>query len=688
MNNSTLFINPDHLPGFSSIDVEQIKEQLLLRLNNNRAEVDRLLDESGEKPSWDNIVEPLESMADELQQFWAPISHLNGVMNSERLRAVYDACLPELSAYATELGQNEKLFRVFEQLSSEADEQGLDVSQRKLIANELRDFRLSGIALDPDNRKRFAEIKAALSKLGSEFSNHVLDATQAWQKHIRDATELLGLPASVLASLHQAARAKGKDGYLLTLDLPIYLPLMMYCENRALREELYVAYCTRASSEGPGDPALNNDEHMLKILSLRQELAGLLGYDNYVEYSLATKMASSADEAIGFLRELAEQSLPVARQDFADLQQFARDEHGVDQLQAWDIPFYSEKLRLDRYAISQEELRPYFPADTVLAGMFKVVERLYGLDVREVSGVDVWHPDARYFEVHRDGQLIAAFYVDLYARDKKRGGAWMADCRPRRRLGKVLQTPVAFLVCNFTPPTEEQPSLLTHNEVTTLFHEFGHGLHHMLTEIDVMGVSGINGVEWDAVELPSQIMENWCWEKEVIPLISSHYQSGEPLPVDKLDKLLAAKNFQSGMQMVRQLEFALFDLLVHRDKTIKNAEDIQRVLDSVRQEVAVYSVPAYNRFQNSFAHIFSGGYAAGYYSYKWAEVLSADAFSLFEETGVFSRESGEQFLQNILSRGGSEPAMTLFTRYRGRPPQTDALLRHSGISPAVIQAAQ
>jgi oligopeptidase A len=678
MSNPLLTIKA--LPVFSTIHPENIKPAIEQKLQENRDFIEHLL--SGLKnPHWDNFVEPLEQINDELESIWSPISHLNAVKNSDELRRAYNNCLPMLTEYATELGQHEGLYQAFRKLAESDNYKKLNQPQKRIVDNALRDFHLSGIDLSSEKKQRFKAIKNRLAELSSKFSDNVLDATQSWYKQIEDAQELAGLPETALNTAKQAAKNKQLEGWVLTLDIPSYLPVMQYCENEKLREELYTAYNTRASELGPAAGKWDNSELMVEILSLRRELSQLLGFNNYAEQSLARKMAKDTDQVLTFLSDLAEKSLPVAQQDFAELSQFARNEYGKEQLQAWDVAFYSEKLRKNKYSVSQEELKPYFPADKVIDGMFAIVGKLYGIELRPGGDFDNYHPQVRLFDILQAGEVVARFYLDPYARDKKRGGAWMADCRSRRVASDhQLQIPVAFLVCNFTPPTDTQPSLLTHQEVTTLFHEFGHGLHHMLSKIDQSGVSGINGVEWDAVELPSQFMENWCWEKDAIPLISEHFETAEPLPDSLLDKLLAARNFQSGMQMVRQLEFSLFDFRLHMADRIANSAEIQALIDSIRAQIAVVPTPQFNRFQHSFSHIFSGGYAAGYYSYKWAEVLSADAFSLFEEKGIFDQDSGRKFLQEILQKGGSDDAMKLFVAYRGREPEVDALLRHSGIA--------
>ncbi|ARN74057.1 oligopeptidase A [Oceanicoccus sagamiensis] len=665
------------LPAFSSIQAEHIEPALDQLLASNRQRIADLL-ATATSPGKDFLAS-IEQWDDELDQLWSPVSHLHGVKNSDALRDAYNACLPKLTEYGTEMGQNTALYQAYKQLAESDVYEQLNHAEQKALDNALRDFTLSGIALEPEQQQRYGDIKKQLAELSTQFSNNVLDATHGWSKHIDNSEELSGIPDSVLQGYQQAAAAKDLTGYLISLDIPAYLPLMQYCDNAALRKEMYTAYTTRASDQGPNAGQWDNSELMDNILALRHELSLLLGFSNYAERSLVTKMAESPEQVESFLTDLAENSVAVAKKDFQELEAFAKG-LGVEQLSAWDIPFYSEKLRLEKYDLSQEELRPYFPSDKVIDGMFTVVNRLFGIECVEVSDVETWHPDVRFYHLERDGELVAKFYLDIFAREHKRGGAWMADCRVRRNISPTeKQLPVAFLTCNFTPPTETIPSLLTHNEVTTLFHEFGHGLHHMLTEVECAAVSGINGVPWDAVELPSQFMENWCWEKEAIPLISGHYKTGEVLPDELLEKMLAAKNFQSGMMMVRQLEFSLFDMIMHHNYSPENPAPIQTVLDKVRENVAVVPTPEFNRFQHGFGHIFAGGYAAGYYSYKWAEVLSADAFSLFEEEGIFNQATGERFLNEILQRGGAQEPMELFKAFRGREPNVDALLRHSGI---------
>lgn len=678
MTSPNPLLQPYDLPPFSSIRAEHVKPAIEQVLADSRATLAQLLDNPPAQWSWANLIEPLDDMGEQLDLAWSPVRHLNAVMNSPELRDAYNSCLPLLSEFSTEMGQNQKLFAAYQQLAEGETFKQLDQAQQTIIEHALRDFRLSGIALPAEQQKRYGELQMRLSELQSTFSNQLMDATQAWTKQATDVAQLDGLPESALAQAKQAAEAKALDGWLITLEFPSYYAVMTYARDRALREELYTAYCTRASELGPQAGEYDNGPLITEILALRQELAELLGFANFAELSLATKMAESTDQVVSFLRDLGSRSKNFAGQDLAALREFAA-ERGCNDLQSWDVGYYSEQLQQYRYAISQEELKPYFPVDTVLTGMFSVVEHLYGIQLREVSEFDRWHKDARLFEVIEQGEVIGRFFLDLYARSHKNGGAWMDGCRDRRRLPSgELQRPIAYLVCNFTPAVGNKPALLTHDEVTTLFHEFGHGLHHLLTRVDYPAASGINGVAWDAVELPSQFMENWCWEPEGLALISAHYESGQPLPKDLLDKMLAARNFQSGMGMLRQVELSLFDFLLHLRE--KPGQTVQEVLDQVRAEVSVFPPPAFNRFQNGFGHIFAGGYAAGYYSYKWAEVLSADAFSRFEEEGVLNADTGKAFRDNILARGGSREPMELFVAFRGREPSIDALLRHSGLT--------
>ncbi len=665
------------LPPFSRIRPEHVEPAIDTLLAENRKTVASLLARTGGF-DWENLVEPLEELDDRLNRAWSPVSHLNAVMNNEALRTAYNACLPKLSDYATEMGQNEALFRAYQAV--DASGEPLDRAQRKVIENALRDFHLSGVDLPPEKKARFREISQALSKLTSRFEEHLLDATQAWSKRFDDPAALAGLPPSNLDLARQMAEQHGGEGWLINLEIPSYMAVITYADDRDLRREVYEAYSTRASDQGPHAGQWDNTDVMEEILRLRHERARLLGFANHAERSLATKMAHDPRQVLDFLNDLATRSRPQAQRELGELRTFAREELGIPDLRAWDVAYASEKLRRRRFDISDEEIKPYFPDTRVIPGMFAVVERLYGIEIREVDGVDTWHPDVRFYEIHdREGHMRGQFYLDLYARPNKRGGAWMDGCVDRMFTRNVDQLPVAFLTCNFSPPVGDRPALLTHGEVETLFHEFGHGLHHLLTQVDYPEVSGINGVEWDAVELPSQFMENWCWEREALDLISGHWETGEPIPEPMYEKMRAAKNFQSAMQMVRQIEFALFDFRIHLEYDPGKGGRIYEILAEVRDRVAVIQPPAWNRFAHGFSHIFAGGYAAGYYSYKWAEVLSADAFSLFEERGIFDRATGEAFLHNILEQGGSAEAAALFEAFRGRPPEIDPLLRHSGI---------
>ncbi len=665
------------LPRFSAITPEQIEPAVKNAIDTCKQTIESLLQQ--DSYSWDNLIAPIDEQDDKLSRIWSPVSHMNSVVSSDELRAAHDACLPMLSDYGTWVGQHKGLYDAYCQIKDSSDFVDLTQAQQKVITNAIRDFELSGVALDEDKKKRYAEISSRLSDLSSQFSNNVMDATLGWSKHVSDEADLAGMPESAKDAAKQAAAEKDLQGWLFTLDIPSYLPVMMYADNRALREEMYRAYSTRASEAGPNAGEWDNGPIIEETLTLKQEISALLGFSNYAERSLATKMADSAEQVKGFLQDLAKRSRPQAQADVDALRAYAAEHHDMDELQAWDVAYYSEKLKQQTYAISDEELRPYFPENKAVSGLFEVVSRLYSIRIQERNDVDTWHKDVRYFDIFdQDDIHRGGFYLDLYARAKKRGGAWMDECQVRRHtLHGEQQLPIAYLTCNFNGPVGGKPALFTHDEVLTLFHEFGHGLHHMLTQINVGGVSGINGVAWDAVELPSQFLENWCWQPEALAFISGHYETGEPLPQDMLDKLLAARNFQSAMQMVRQLEFSLFDFRLHEE--YKPGLSVQSLLDEVRKDVAVVIPPAFNRFQNSFGHIFAGGYAAGYYSYKWAEVLSSDAFDRFEEEGIFNPDTGRAFLTNILEMGGSKEPMELFVAFRGREPQVDALLRHSGI---------
>ena len=671
----------DSLPPFSQIQPDQVQAAVTQAIADCKQKIEDVLAQR-DPHTWDSLIAPLEEVNDRLSRIWSPVSHLNAVLNSEALRAAHDACLPLLSEFQTYVGQHEGLYQAYLTLSESDDFPLLSGAQRKEILNTLRDFRLSGIGLPTEAQQRYGEIQARLSELASRFSNNVLDATQGWSKLVTDEAELAGLPQSAQAAARQLAEQKGQQGWLFTLDIPSYLPVMMYADNRALRAELYEAFTTRASDQGPNAGKWDNSAIMSELLTLRRELAQLLGFANYAELSLATKMADKPEQVVNFLTDLAAKSLPQGKAELEEIRVFAAKQHGQSELAAWDLAYYAEKLKQHKFSISDEQLRPYFPASKVVKGLFEVVRRVFGIKVRERLGIDTWHPDVRFYDIFdAEDELRGSFYLDLYAREHKQGGAWMDVCLGRRyRQDGSLQKPVAYLTCNFNGPVDGKPALFTHNEVVTLFHEFGHGIHHMLTRIDVAGVAGINGVAWDAVELPSQFLENWCWESEALAFISGHHETGEPLPADLLEKMLTARNFQAAMQMLRQLEFALFDFRLHREFDPANPEQTPALLSEVRSQVAVMTPPAFNRFQHSFSHIFAGGYAAGYYSYKWAEVLSADAFSRFEEEGIFNPATGQSFLKNILEKGGSKEPMELFRAFRGREPKVDALLRHSGIA--------
>ncbi|MGY4879618.1 oligopeptidase A [Vreelandella aquamarina] len=671
------------LPPFDEIRHEHVVPAVDTLLEESRAAIETLAEQAKTTPpTWASFAAPLEAVNERFSDVWSPISHLNGTMNTPELREAYEACLGKLSDFSTWVGQHEGLFNAWKALKEGPAWASLDAAQKRTVENTLRDFRLAGVDLPAEQKSRYGEIKARLSTLSNQYSNNVLDATQAWHKDIDSAEALAGVPESAMATLKATAEAKGVEGYRITLDFPSFYPVLSYADDRALREEVYTAFVTRASDQGPDAGKFDNAAIMEEILALRSELANLLGFDTYADYSLATKMAESPNQVLDFLNDLARRAVPQANEEFAELSDFARQTLGLEALQPWDVGYASEKLREARHSISEEQLRPYFPAPHVVNGLFSVVERLYGVRFEEDTQVPRYHQDVRYFRITEDGAPIAGFYLDLYAREGKRGGAWMADCRSRRQTSDGLQLPVAFLTCNFTPPVGDKPALLTHDEVITLFHEFGHGLHHMLTRQTIADISGINGVAWDAVELPSQFMENYCWEREGLDFLARHVDTGEPLPAELLERLQAAKNFQSAMGMARQLEFSVFDLRLHSQASALDASQIQALLDDVREQTAVVPVVPFNRFQNSFGHIFAGGYAAGYYSYKWAEVLSADAWSAFEEQGIFDPATGQRFRQYILEQGGARDAAELFREFRGREPSVEPLLRHSGIRAA------
>lgn len=677
MKQENPLLDNSKLPLFSQIKPEHITPALDTVLAANRAWLAQRLEADGSF-SWDNLVAPMNEASNRLERTWSPVSHLNAVVNTDELRKEYNANLPRLSDYHTELGQNEKLYQAIRSIRD--SQSGLDAAQQKSLDDSLIGFKLSGVALPAAQKERYREISQQLSQLNSRFSDNVLDATNAWVKQITDVADLAGLPESALEMAAQTAQQRDMQGWVLTLQFPSYFPVLTYADNRELRAEMYRAYTTRASELG-ANPDWDNTAVMRDILRLRQEEAALLGYANYAELSLATKMAESPQQVLEFLADLARKAKPFAEQEFAEVGEFART-LGIDEVEAWDVAYVSEKMKQARFDFSEEDLKPYFPADRVISGLFALVEKLFGVRIEQQQAhIDLWHSDVRFYLVYdRTGTVQACFYLDLYARQYKRGGAWMSDFCGRFRRQDGLQIPVAFMTCNGSPPVGDKPALFTHDEVVTLFHEFGHGLHHMLTQVDYLDIAGINGVEWDAVELPSQFMENWCWERSVLDMIAAHWQTGEPLPEDLYQKMQAARHFQTAMATVRQLEFALFDMRLHLDPQVAEPGRLEVIRAEVQQQVAVIKPPAFNRMPHSFTHVFAGGYAAGYYSYKWAEVLSADAFARFEEEGLFDAGVGEAFLNEVLAVGGSRKAMESFVAFRGRKPSVDALLRHNGLA--------
>ena len=667
-------------PDFDSISAEHVVPAIEAILKANRSEL-ASIKVGAEGADLVQAFHALERLSARLNDAWAPVAHLNAVMSHDALRAAYNTCLPLLSAYETELGQDRDLLEIYEAIAAQQTGLQLTPAECKAVANALRDFRLSGVALSDDDRKRYGELKQRLSEQTSLFSEHILDATDAWEKVIKDEAELDGLPETAIALARQAAEAKGYGGYLLDLSSPSYSSVMTHATDRGLRRAVYEAYTTRASELGPQAGQFDNTALIQTILEDRLALAKLLGFGQFSELSLATKMAENPAAVMTFLTDLSNHSKVVAEQDFDEIACFGSEALGLSSIQPWDVAYCADRLKRHRFDLSDEDLRPYFPAQKVIDGLFEIVQRIFGVEVTPVTDMSVWHPDVTTYLIHREGVPLARFYFDLYARAKKRGGAWMADCRCRRQdPAHGLTLPVAFLTCNFPPPVNDQPALLRHDDVVTLFHEFGHGLHHMLTQVDCASVSGINGVAWDAVELPSQFLENWCWDPEALNLISGQVETGEPLPLALLDKMQQARNFCSGMQMVRQLEFALFDFRLHNEFD-GNPATLQAILDQVRAAVSVIPISETNRFQNGFSHIFGDvmGYAAGYYSYKWAEVLSADAFSKFKEDGIFNRQAGERFLTTVLEQGGARDALELFVDFRGRAPTVTALLQQEGI---------
>lgn len=664
------------LPQFSHIDIKQFKPHLEAMLQNNLQRIDSLLKENHHY-TWENLMYPLETLSDDLERFWAPLAHLHGVMDSPEIRSCYEKCLPLLSSYESTVGHNKHLYEAIQSL----DQQGLDDTQKKIIDDNLLDFKLSGVSLSAQDKKRFETIQARLAELSTQFANNILDATHAFTITIQDENRLEGLPEYALNTAKELAKEKNLTGFVFTLDYPCFQAIMTHAKDRALREEMYQAYMTRASDQGPQAGLYDNTKLMDEILTLRHEKALLLGFSDYAQLSLATKMAESTQQVIDFMLDLANRAQNQAQKEFKHLKQFALEKFQLDPVKPWDVAWLSEQRRQDLYSLSQEEIRCYFPLPQVMQGLFSITQKLYGMTVEEIPKVDVWHEDVKcYAIIDKHNAVRGYIYTDLFARPHKHSGAWMDSLQSRRKLEDgSIQLPIATLTCNFAKTSTQKPATLSHDEVITLFHEFGHCLHHLLTQVDYLSASGINGVEWDAVELPSQFFENWCWEQEALNLLTKHVDTNKPFPVELYEKLVAAKNFQSAMAMLRQMEFSLFDFRIHHEFKVGNPSLVVDVLNEVRKKTSVIPVEPFNRFQHSFSHIFSGGYAAGYYSYSWAEVLSSDAFSRFEEEGIFNPKTGQDFLKHILEVGGSKKAAQAYKEFRGRPAQVDALLRHNGI---------
>ncbi|WP_448099346.1 M3 family metallopeptidase [Luteibacter yeojuensis] len=672
-------LDPNGLPAFSAIRPEHVEPAIDTLIAEQRAAIERIAAPGGVR-DFEHVILAQERLDQTMARAWAPVSHLHSVADSEALRKVHGAAEEKLTDHGIEVGQNRDLYAAVQAVADRPGFAALPVAGRAAVEHALRDFRLSGVALEEPARSRFREIGVELSKLTTEFSNAVLDASEAWHKHITDERDLAGVPASGRAVLREYAREENLDGFLVTLKQPSVQAVLTYAENRDLREAVYYAYQTRASDQGPDKGKFDNSARIEKIVALRHEAARLLGFANAAEESLATKMAASPETVLTFLRDLAARAKPVARKELDELRRFADKELAIGNLEPWDVAFAAERLRQQRYAIDEEQIKPYFAASAAIDGLFMVVEQLYGVRFAPRDDVDTWHKDVKYYDLkNADGTVFAGAYLDLYARSGKRGGAWMDVCASRFRDGDHLQLPIAFLTCNFPPPTDGAPALLTHDDVLTLFHEFGHGLHHMLTEVDIPSVGGIDGVEWDAVELPSQFMENFAWDREALRSFAKHYVTGEPLPDDLYQRMLDARHFHAGLFLVRQLEFALFDFRLHLEYDPSRGARPLDVLEEVRNEVAVLHPPAWQRFPHAFTHIFAGGYSAGYYSYLWAEVLSADAFEAFEEAGVLDRATGERFRKEVLAVGATRPALDSFKAFRGREPRPDALLKSYGL---------
>ncbi|MDF3035417.1 MAG: family metallopeptidase [Paucimonas sp.] len=689
MTTDTISNNPlldfSDLPRFDAIKPEHVTPAVEALLQENRAVVARL-EQPMDKVTWSGFAEPLEESTEKLGRAWGVVGHLNAVADTPELRAAYNENLPKITEFWTSLSQNLALFDKYKALRTCEEYSSYSPARRKIIENALRDFRLGGAELPEDKKERFAEIQEKQAALATKFSENVLDATNDYALFVDDEAELAGLPDDAKQAARSAAEKEGKPGYKFTLHFPSYYPLLQYADSRGLRETIYRANVTKASELG-AKPEWDNTQNIADLLKLRDEEAALLGYGNFAEVSLVPKMAETPEQVISFLEDLAKRARPFAEKDLNELRAFAKQEIGIDKLEAWDVAYASEKLREQRYAFSEQEVKQYFPEPKVIEGLFRVVQTLFSVEIKPDTA-SVWNKDVTFYRLERDGKLVGQFYLDLYARNGKRGGAWMDDAGGRKLTPRGVQSPVAYLTCNFSEPQivegKQKPAFFTHDEVITLFHEFGHGIHHMLTQVDELGVAGISGVEWDAVELPSQFMENFCWEWEVLQHMTSHADTGAPLPRELFDKMIAAKNFQSGLMTLRQVEFALFDMHLHFDHDPSGMHTARDVLAEVRKQVAVLIPPEFNRFETSFSHIFAGGYSAGYYSYKWAEVLSADAYSAFEESGATSGnilvpETGRKFLREILEMGGSRPALESFKAFRGREPNIDALLRHNGM---------
>ena len=674
MSNPLLYLAG--LPKFNEVKPEHVSPAIDSLLTEGRALVESLAT-SSEAPTWENFALKLEDHSEKISRAWSQVGHMNAVVNSPELREAYNENLAKLTDYSSDMSQDERLYAKYKAIQASANFAKLTPTQQKIINNEVRDFKLGGAELPETQKARFKAVSEELSKLGSKFEENIMDNSNDFAHYVEDVADLAGLPADAIEAALEAAKAEGKAGYKFSLHFPSYLPVLQYCDNRSLRETLYRAYATRASEFSK--PEWDNTKLISDILKLKKEEAQTLGFNNYAELSLATKMADSPKQVTEFLDTLAKRAKPYAERDMQELSAYAK-KLGIEDMQSWDVGYVSEKLREDKYAFSDQEVKQYFPESKVLEGLFKVTETIFGVQVKKAEA-PLWHEDAAFYQItDPNGKPIAYFYLDLYARNNKRGGAWMDEAITRRKKSGVVELPVAFLTCNFSAPVGGKPALFTHDEVNTMFHEFGHGLHHMLTQVDEYGVSGIKGVEWDAVELPSQFMENFCWEWEVLRHMTAHVDTGAQLPRELFDKMVAAKNFQAGMQTVRQIEFSLFDMRLHGDFDPNGTQTALDLIEQVRDEVAVVRPPKWNRFPNSFSHIFAGGYAAGYYSYKWAEVLSADAYSLFEELGVLSAQAGSRFKDEVLAKGGSRPAMESFVEFRGREPSMDALLRHNGMA--------